>query len=790
MLAHVPGIGEVAVKPATEYKDIHKPHRPFDIPLAPTVYPTEDEFKDPYEYIRKLSQEIGPRYGICKIIPPASWSPKFCLDVAKFRFHTRKQVLSSLGAVTRSANSWAARLTKYHLLATNTAKLEDFAVRGKPVNYYYLKCVVEMLGGYQKVTADQAWPQVCRTLGLLDESDPTDYRNLETVRRVFDRYNRLILPYEQYVNYAIESHLFDDLIQITKQQALQAAVVAAGYPEQQTDEKVEEEAYWEQEQNLLKSARGRKKRPRAASSSSSPMSPPIKRRQSRRNTNNFIDDEDDTESNNTTNYTNNRYPGDGHMSLNNKEQSEDGEDVESDAGQYESCTVCKKPFEEYSSDEEGDEKRSREIECAECDLVYHYDCLGPKLALLPGPVRKRKWYCPRCLLGTGEFYFEEGGNYSLEQFKEFADEFREKFLKKLRLDESSTPQHEIESAVEQYFWSLVNDPSSTVKVEYGADLKCDVKGSGFPLIAERPYDPYSKDSWNLNLFPQSRKSLFHYMKEDISGVTVPWGYVGMMFSAFCWHSEDHYTYSVNYQHLGATKTWYGIPGAAAELFEQATRDLVPELFAKQPDILFQRATMISPTDLQVKRVPFYAVDQRPGEFVITFPKAYHAGFNHGFNYNEAVNYAPPEWVPFGFESMLSYRLQLRPPVFSHEELLVRVAEKDSSRDTAQWLYNPLASMVRQEAVDRRKVRRTYGDSVSVSYTRTKKEDAYQCCVCNTISYLSRVISDNKVYCLNDLPAKPKGEVHFELEYEMAYLKKLCKVLFNTLKDKSQKSTLD
>lgn len=55
-------------------------------------------------------------------------------------------------------------------------------------------------------------------------------------------------------------------------------------------------------------------------------------------------------------------------------------------------------------------------------------------------------------------------------------------------------------------------------------------------------------------------------------------FLGMCFSAFCWHNEDHWSYSINYLHWGEPKTWYGVPGDGAVAFEEAMKAAAPELF--------------------------------------------------------------------------------------------------------------------------------------------------------------------------------------------------------------------
>lgn len=65
-----------------------------------------------------------------------------------------------------------------------------------------------------------------------------------------------------------------------------------------------------------------------------------------------------------------------------------------------------------------------------------------------------------------------------------------------------------------------------------------------------PLQEYANSSWNLNNLPIVEGSVLGHINCDISGMKVPWMYVGMCFSTFCWHNEDHWSYSINYMH------WY------------------------------------------------------------------------------------------------------------------------------------------------------------------------------------------------------------------------------------------
>ncbi|KAL8520481.1 hypothetical protein ACS0TY_011122 [Phlomoides rotata] len=274
-------------------------------------------------------------------------------------------------------------------------------------------------------------------------------------------------------------------------------------------------------------------------------------------------------------------------------------------------------------------------------------------------------------------FFMSGRYYTFREFEKIAN----KIFARRYYSSGSLPA----SYMEKEFWHEIAC-GKTESVEYA----CDVDGSAF---SSSPSDPLGKSRWNLKKLSRLPKSILRLLETEIPGVTQPMLYIGMLFSMFAWHVEDHYLYSINYHHCGASKTWYGIPGNAAADFENVvkehvyTHDILSVGGGEDGafDVLLGKTTLFPPNILLEHDVPVYKAVQKPGEFVITFPRAYHAGFSHGFNCGEAVNFATGDWFPLGDIASRRYALLNRTPLLPQEELLCKEAKLLFSR---QQLVDP------------------------------------------------------------------------------------------------------
>ncbi|KAI9103186.1 hypothetical protein DFS34DRAFT_356513 [Phlyctochytrium arcticum] len=396
----------------------------------------------------------------------------------------------------------------------------------------------------------------------------------------------------------------------------------------------------------------------------------------------------------------------------------------------------------------GGENDEKMLLCDGCNRGYHLYCFDPPMAAIPNT----DWFCPDCLRVSGNDYgFEEGEVRSLYHFQIVANTFKERHFREKLNRKADEKLIVTEDECEKEFWRLVESPYDDVEVEYGADLHSTQHGSGFPVPEKQPLNPYSTCGWNLNNIPVLHDSLFCNIRNDISGMMIPWLYVGMAFSTFCWHTEDHYTYSINYHHWGETKTWYGIPASNADKFEETMKKKVPELFDSNPDLLFHLTTMLSPGVLVENGVDVVAIDQRPGEFVITFPRSYHAGFNHGYNFAEAVNFALPNWLPFGLDCVDRYHEYRKQPVFSHEELIIATSKRDMDVRSAVWLKPEIERMRDRELSDRARLRAKYPGIKEVVEDRDiDVEEEDQCNICHKYCYVTGLrceCSPKRIVCV-------------------------------------------
>ncbi|KAK9124223.1 hypothetical protein Sjap_013825 [Stephania japonica] len=216
----------------------------------------------------------------------------------------------------------------------------------------------------------------------------------------------------------------------------------------------------------------------------------------------------------------------------------------------------------------------------------------------------------------------------------------------------------------------------------------------------------SNSPWNLQVISRSPGSLTRFMLDDIPGVTSPMVYIGMLFSWFAWHVEDHELHSLNFLHTGSQKTWYAVPGDYAFDFEEVIRSKgyegnLDRLAALA--LLGEKTNLLSPEVVVASGIPCCRLVQNPGEYVVTFPRAYHVGFSHGFNCGEAANFGTSQWLKVAKEAAVRRAAMSYLPMLSHQQLLYMLTMSFVSRVPVALIPGARSSRSRDRQKDEREL---------------------------------------------------------------------------------------
>ncbi|XP_021563535.1 lysine-specific demethylase 4C [Carlito syrichta] len=193
-----------------------------------------------------------------------------------------------------------------------------------------------------------------------------------------------------------------------------------------------------------------------------------------------------------------------------------------------------------------------------------------------------------------------------------------------------TPRYLDYEDLERKYWKNL----TFVAPIYGADINGSIYDEGV-------------DEWNIARLNTVLDVVEEECGISIEGVNTPYLYFGMWKTTFAWHTEDMDLYSINYLHFGEPKSWYAIPPEHGKRLERLAQGFFPSSSQCCDAFLRHKMTLISPSVLKKYGIPFDKITQEAGEFMITFPYGYHAGFNHGFNCAESTNFATVRWIDYG-----------------------------------------------------------------------------------------------------------------------------------------------
>ncbi|GMH44241.1 hypothetical protein BSKO_12175 [Bryopsis sp. KO-2023] len=725
---------------------------------APVYRPTVEEFKDVLGYIASIRPE-AEKFGLARIIPPkASWGVEFALDLAELEFKTRVQRIDKLHRRSEGKQDfwWDGYKTFWSREGKSRKGPKNPTLGGKVVDLFQLYTAVEQHGGYQKCGETKKWGEVAELVQVHLNNGNTTY----SLRKV----------YEKYLKRFSEEHR-DGFPRPPPFLAGQRSRAEQGHIPKAGD--------W-----LCDVAKAVKNREEYEAKKGS------SKNSSRRTSMSGYDEDvlDLLADMKREKDSSQSAEGDGEILDRAKRlKTDEGPSCSVFAEQtqrQEPTGIPLQPFQPAPGNLEvlmcehcgGGQHEASIVLCDNCPLDntkgYHLFCCSPPLEKIP----EGNWYCAECSDKLhGKQCFGNGPRLSYAQFARFADDFDQKYY-----GTSSTPDMVTIDDLEADFWKIIDEKEEVVEVLYGADIETGTTGSGFSSRGD-----FAHSLWNLNNLPRAPSSLLRLIPDNVPGVLVPWLYVGMRFSTFCWHVEDHLFYSVNYLHKGAGKKWYGVSSFEADQFESILRnDLLKDQFEKQPDLLCHLTTIVSPEKLMDRGLDLCETLQEEGEFVVTFPRAYHAGFNTGLNVAEAVNFAPYDWLRFAELADQRYALHRKSPVLSTDELLLSAAK--SCRDGAgnlDVLWAELDRVIAKESAARLKI---WGKGVKLSERMPQKttpennemEDR-QCAICRRFLHLSAVSCScsDRIVCFQDIHHQcdcPLSSKKLMYRYSIGELTAMCK----------------
>ncbi|NXM22523.1 KDM4C demethylase, partial [Ploceus nigricollis] len=197
-------------------------------------------------------------------------------------------------------------------------------------------------------------------------------------------------------------------------------------------------------------------------------------------------------------------------------------------------------------------------------------------------------------------------------------------------DKYRTPRYVDYEDLERKYWKNL----TFVAPIYGADINGSIYDEGI-------------EEWNIAHLNTILDVVGEECGISIEGVNTPYLYFGMWKTTFAWHTEDMDLYSINYLHFGEPKSWQLFPQVSSIICNHVFHRFFPSSSQGCDAFLRHKMTLISPSILKMYGIPFDKVTQEAGEFMITFPYGYHAGFNHGFNCAESTNFASVRWIDYG-----------------------------------------------------------------------------------------------------------------------------------------------